>query len=141
MEMENPLLLMGKDFKFYCLQLKNPVGIPKILMLFLVGMRVQCRFPIGMKFQGIFHTEDKFTADFSSGEGVPPGLVINFVLSSKYLQIFFPAVRRREHNKTKPHLKQKTPSSNRFSPIIHKLHLLNRVSQKRRHKRTQPLVI
>ena len=29
MEMENPLLLMGGDFEFYCLQLKNPVGIPK----------------------------------------------------------------------------------------------------------------
>ena len=46
MGMENPLLLMGGDFEFYCLQLKNPVGIPKILMLFPVGMRVQCSFPM-----------------------------------------------------------------------------------------------
>ena len=66
---------MCGDFKFYCLQLKNPVGIPKILMLFSVGMRVQCSFPIGMKFQGIFLTGDKFSADFSSGEGGPTGSV------------------------------------------------------------------
>ena len=38
--MENPLLLMGGGFVFYCLQLKNPVEIPKILMLFPVGMRI-----------------------------------------------------------------------------------------------------
>ena len=31
--MENPLLFMGEDFEFYCLQLKNPVVIPKILVL------------------------------------------------------------------------------------------------------------
>ena len=70
MWMENPLLLRGGDFEFYCLQLKNR----KILMLFSVGMRVQCSFPMGMKFQGIFLTGEKFSADFSSGEGVPPGL-------------------------------------------------------------------
>ena len=64
MGMENPLLLMGGDFEFYCFQLKNPVGIPKILMVFPVGMRVQCSFPMGMK----------FSADFPSGEEVPPGL-------------------------------------------------------------------
>ena len=71
---ENLLLLMGGDFEFYCLQLKNPVGIPKILMFFPVGMRVQCSLPMGIKFQGIFLTRDKFSADFSNGEGVPPGL-------------------------------------------------------------------
>ena len=65
---------MGEDFEFYCLQLKNPVGIPTIVMLFPVGMRVQCSFPMGMKLQGIFLTGDKFSADFSSGEGVLPGL-------------------------------------------------------------------
>ena len=55
--MENPLLLMGGDFKFYCLlQLKNPVRILKIFNAFPVGMRVQCRFPMGMKIQGIFLT-------------------------------------------------------------------------------------
>ena len=74
MGMENPLLLMGRDFEFYCLQLKIPVGIPKIFMLFLLGMRVQCSFPMGMRFQGIFLTGDKFSADYSSGGGVPPGL-------------------------------------------------------------------
>ena len=41
MGMENSLLLRGGDFEYYCLQLKNLVGIRKILMLFLVGMRVQ----------------------------------------------------------------------------------------------------
>ena len=74
MGMENPLLLMDGDFEFYCLQLKNPMGIFKILMLIPVGKRVQCRFPMGMKFRGIFLTRDKFSADFSNGEGVPPGL-------------------------------------------------------------------
>ena len=44
------------------------VGDSQILILYTVGMRVQCSFPMGMKFQGIFLT------DFSSGEGVPPGL-------------------------------------------------------------------
>ena len=62
---ENPLPLMGGDFEFYCLQLKNPVGIPKILMLFPVGMRVQCSFPTGMKFQGISRSGDDYLADFS----------------------------------------------------------------------------
>ena len=38
MGMENLLFLMGGGFKFYCLQLKNPVGVPKILVFFLVGM-------------------------------------------------------------------------------------------------------
>ena len=68
----NPLLLM--DFEFYCLQLKNPVGIPKIMMFFLVGMRVLYSFPMGMKLQGIFLAGDKFSADFSTGEVVSPGL-------------------------------------------------------------------
>ena len=53
---ENPLFLMSGDFKFYCLQFKNPVEIPKILVFFQVGMRVQCIFPMGMEFQGIFLT-------------------------------------------------------------------------------------
>ena len=74
MGLENPLFLMGGHFKFYCLQLEKPMGIPKILVFFLVGMRVRCSFPIGMEFQGIFLTGDKFRTDFSSGEGVPPGL-------------------------------------------------------------------
>ena len=39
MGMEHPLFLMGGEFEFYCLKFKNPVGIPKILMLFPVGMR------------------------------------------------------------------------------------------------------
>ena len=72
--MENPLLLMGGDFEFYFLKLKNPMGIPKILMLFPLGMRFQRSFPISVKFQGIFLTGDKFLKDFSSEEGVPAGL-------------------------------------------------------------------
>ena len=71
---ENPFLLMGEEFEFYCLQLKKPVGIPKILVFFPVGMRFQCSFPMGMEFQGIFLTGDEFSVDFSSGEGVPSGL-------------------------------------------------------------------
>ena len=67
MGMENPFLLMDEHFELYCLQLKNPVGIPKIPLLFPVGMRVPCSFPMGMKFQGIFVTGDKFSADFCSG--------------------------------------------------------------------------
>ena len=72
MGMENPLLLMRGNFKYYCLQLKNPLVIPK--MLFPVGMKLQYSFPMGMKFQGIFLTGEKFSADFFSGEGVLPGL-------------------------------------------------------------------
>ena len=69
---ENPLLLRGGDFEFYCLQLKNPVGIPKILMLFPVGMRVQCSFLMGMKFQGIFLTGTNFRLIFLVGRGSNP---------------------------------------------------------------------
>ena len=65
------LAFLDGDFEFYCLQLKIQCGFPKF---YLVGMRVQCSFPMGMKFQGIFLTGDKFSVDFSGGEGVPPGL-------------------------------------------------------------------
>ena len=34
---ENPLLLMGGDFKFYCLQLKKLEEISKILVFFPSG--------------------------------------------------------------------------------------------------------
>ena len=50
MGMEKPLLLLNGDFEFYCLQLKNPVGFPKILMLFPVGMRDKYSLPMGIKF-------------------------------------------------------------------------------------------
>ena len=46
---------------------KNPVGMARISGFFLVGMRVQCSFPVGMKFQEIFLTGDDFLAKFSSG--------------------------------------------------------------------------
>ena len=62
-----PLLLMDGDFEFYCLQL--PVGIPKILMLFPVGMRVHCNFPMGMKFQGFFSLGTNSRPIFSVGKG------------------------------------------------------------------------
>ena len=68
------LVFNGWDFEFYCLQLKKPVGIPKILVFFLVGMRIQCSFPMGIEFQCNFLTGDEFGANFFSGEGVPPGL-------------------------------------------------------------------
>ena len=69
MGMENPMLLMDGGVGLYYLQLKNPVRIHKILVFFSVGMIVQCNFPMGMKFQGIFLTGDKFLADFSMGGG------------------------------------------------------------------------
>ena len=69
---QNPLLLIGRDFEFYCLQLKKPaVGIPKILVFFLVGMRIRVVFHGS---SGYFSHRDDFWAKFSSGEGVPPGL-------------------------------------------------------------------
>ena len=37
-------------------------------------MKIQCTFPMGKKFQGIFLTRDDFLANFFSGEGVPPVL-------------------------------------------------------------------
>ena len=61
MGMENPLLLTGGDFEFYCLQLKNPVGIREILMPFPVEMRFQCSF--SQTFWRIF-----FIASSSSSE-------------------------------------------------------------------------
>ena len=64
------VLLISGDCEFYCLQLKSPVGISKILLLFPVGMRVQCSFPMAMKFQGIFFTKDKFLAEFSVRWGI-----------------------------------------------------------------------
>ena len=45
---------MGGNFKFYHLQLTNPVGIPKIGEFFPLGMEVQRSFPTEMKFQIIF---------------------------------------------------------------------------------------
>ena len=71
MGMENPLLFMGGDFELYCLQLKNAVGIPKILMLFPVGMRFQCSFCNVDEISGYFSHRDLFLTDFSSGEGIP----------------------------------------------------------------------
>ena len=73
MGMENPLLLMGGDFEFYCLQLKKPVGIPKTFMVFPVGMRVQRSFPIAMKFR-IFFSPGQIFGRFFQWGGVPPGL-------------------------------------------------------------------
>ena len=61
------LAFNGWDFESYCLQLKIPVRIPKILVFFLVRMRSQCSFPVGK-------TGDEFWAIFSSGEGFLPGL-------------------------------------------------------------------
>ena len=56
-DIENLLFLMDYEFNFYCLQINNPVGIPKILVFsqWELEFRVQCSFRIGMEFQGIFH--------------------------------------------------------------------------------------
>ena len=60
---------LGGGFKFYCLQLRILVEIPKILVFFPVGIEVQCNFPMGIKFQDILSTGDGFLPAFSSGEG------------------------------------------------------------------------
>ena len=52
--------------------LKYPAGIeiqPLDFSVFSFGMRVQCSFQMGMKFQGIFLTGDDFLADISTGYG------------------------------------------------------------------------
>ena len=56
--MENVLVLMGGDFKFYCLQLKSPVG-----------MKVQCSLPMRMKFQSTFINGMIFWPIFPVGRG------------------------------------------------------------------------
>ena len=67
--MENVLLLTGGDFKFYCFQLKKPSGDDQNFSIFLVGLRVQCSFPMWMKLQGINITGDNSMADFTAGRG------------------------------------------------------------------------
>ena len=59
--MENPLLLMGGDFELYCLQQKS-CGNSQNFNAFPNGMTVQCSFPMGIIFQGIYLTGDKFLA-------------------------------------------------------------------------------
>ena len=72
---ENPFFLMSGDFKFYyCLQFKNPVGIPKILVFFSSGDESSMYFSNGDGISGYFLTGDEFWTIFSSGEGFPPGL-------------------------------------------------------------------
>ena len=68
------LVIMGGNFEFYCLQRKNPVGISKILVLFLVGMSVHFSFPMGMKFLGYFSQRGRISGQFFQWGGVPPGL-------------------------------------------------------------------
>ena len=59
--------LAFNEWGFQILLFTAPVRIPKILMFFPVGMRVQCSFPMGINFQSIFLTGDDNLADFSSG--------------------------------------------------------------------------
>ena len=74
--MENLLLLRARDFEFYCLQLKASSGggdsASTILKFPPMGMRVQCIFPIGMKFQGVISKgepeETEVTWENPSGE-------------------------------------------------------------------------
>ena len=51
---ENPMFLMSGDFKFYCLQFKNPVGIPKILVFFSSGDESSMYFSNGDGISGYF---------------------------------------------------------------------------------------
>ena len=46
------LFLIGRDFKFYCLQLEIEVEILKILVSFPLEMGVQGSFPIGIDVSG-----------------------------------------------------------------------------------------
>ena len=49
-------------------------GDSRNFSVFPSGDVVQRSFPMRMEFQGIFLTGDDFGANFSSCEGVPPGL-------------------------------------------------------------------
>ena len=61
---KNQLLLMGGDFKPYCLQLKEfSKDWPKFQYFNFVGMRARCSFPMGMKFKDIRIIGDDFLAD------------------------------------------------------------------------------
>ena len=67
--LENPLFLMDGE------KSQNSNAFPS----------VQCSFPMGMNFQGISLTGEKFTADFFSGEGVQTGVLLNALFSySRY---------------------------------------------------------
>ena len=63
------LAFNGWRFQFYCFQLKDPVGMVKISVVFSVGIKVQRSFPMVIKFEGIFVTVGDFAADFSVGRG------------------------------------------------------------------------
>ena len=67
MGMENPLLSMGWNFEFYCSQLNNSVGIPKMLMFF----PVEWESIVVLQFKHIFLTGDKFSADRFSWYTMP----------------------------------------------------------------------
>ena len=69
---ENPLFLMSGDFKFSCLQSKNPVGIPKILVFFSSGDESSMYFSNGEGISGYFshrRTGDEFWTIFPVGRG------------------------------------------------------------------------
>lgn len=54
-----------------------------MLLCFPVGIRVQCSFPMGMKFQGIlsFVSGDGFLSSFDNEEGVSPRLRVSFIIA------------------------------------------------------------
>ena len=61
---ENPLFLTSGDFKFYCLQFKNPVGIPKILLFFSSGNERSMYFSNGDGILGYFSHQGALGTNF-----------------------------------------------------------------------------
>ena len=62
---ENPFFLMSGDFKFYyCLQFKNPVGIPKILVFFSSGDESSMYFSNGDGISGYFSHRGRILGHF-----------------------------------------------------------------------------
>ena len=57
--MENLFLLIGGDFEFYCLQVKNPVGIPKIFSQFWRTFE-RVGIPTWSETQGVYKTSTMY---------------------------------------------------------------------------------
>ena len=84
---ENPLFLMSGDFKFYCLQFKNPVGIPKILVFFSSGDESSMYFSNGDGISGYFSHRahrGRILDHFFQWGGVPTGSVTQGSRDRKY---------------------------------------------------------
>ena len=75
MGMKNLLTFMDGDFKFYCLQLKNPVRISRNSNAFPSGDGSLVQFYNGNNFQVVF--SDEFLANFFQWVGGPTRSVIH----------------------------------------------------------------